>query len=319
MDYKATADLLLQQDHILILTHRRPDGDTVGSAVGLCAALRGIGKSAFILEDVDVTNQFKHYLADYLAPADYQPSFVISVDVAVVELLTESGKVWLERGIDFAIDFAIDHHPSYGNFAKECCVEPACAACGELIYHIISNWGAVSTDSALGLYVALVTDTGGFMYSNTTTETHRIAGELMATGIDFTAVNKRHMQTKTMGRLKLESHLLESMDVHDDGGLVLAGVSIADMERLATTDEDAEDISAFLGQIAGVKTAVTIREIRPNVCKMSLRTSVINATTVCGLLGGGGHHAAAGCTVEGTVVDAKKAMVDAIRQVERNG
>ena len=106
------------------------------------------------------------------------------------------------------------------------------------------------------------------------------------------------------------------MDVHDGGATVIAAISLADMARLEATERDAEDIAAFLGQIEGVRTSVTIRELAPGECKLSVRTDQgLNATRVCALLGGGGHASAAGCTVMGTVAEAKAAILAAIRQV----
>ena len=137
MDYKAAAELLKKQDRILILTHRRPDGDTIGCAAGLCAALREQGKTACILPNEDATSLFTPYLEGYLAEEDWEPDFVVSVDIAGRSLFTPRGERYLARGIDLGID----HHPSYEGFARESCVDPGRAACGELIYDLIRQWG----------------------------------------------------------------------------------------------------------------------------------------------------------------------------------
>ena len=235
------------------------------------------------------------------------------VDIAGRGLFTPAGEKWLERGIDLAID----HHPSYEGFGRVCCVDPGRAACGELVYDIIRQWGPVSPRAALPLYVAVSTDTGCFVYNNTTAGTHRVAADLIALGIDFQGANKRHFRTKSLKRLRLESLLVEGMDVHDGGALVIAAVSLADMARLEAAERDAEDIAAFLGQIEGVKVSVTIRELKGGECKMSVRTDgSLDATKVCALLGGGGHAAAAGCSVMGSVAEAKTAILQAIRRVQ---
>lgn len=316
MDYRQTAALLLTKDNILILTHRRPDGDTVGCAVSLCQALREQGKTAWILPNEEATSLFTPYLEGYLAGETFRPEYVVSVDIAGRGLFTSAGEVWLKKGIDLGID----HHPSYEGFAAESCVDSKRAACGELIYDIIRQWGPVSPRAALPLYVAVSTDTGCFMYSNTTPETHRVAADLMATGIDFQGANKRHFRTKSLKRLQLESLLVEHMDVYDDGALVLSAISLEDMARLKATERDAEDLAAFLGQIEGVRCSVTIRELKGGECKMSVRTDgSLNATKICALLGGGGHAAAAGCSINGSVDEAKRAMLESIRTVQREG
>ena len=313
MEYREAAALLLRQNDILILTHKRPDGDTIGCAVGLCQALREQGKRAWVLPNEDATTLFTPYLEGYLAPEDIQPAFVVSVDIAGTNLFTPTGEGWLRQGIDLAID----HHPSQEYFAKETCLDAGRAACGELVYDLIRQWGPVSREAALPLYVAVSTDTGCFQYSNTTAATHRVAADLMDTGIDAQGANKRHFRTKSLKRLKLESLIVDTMDLHDGWAIAIAAVSLADMARLEATERDTEDIAAFVGQLEGVHTSVTIRELAGGACKLSVRTdATLNATKVCALLGGGGHAAAAGCTVPGTVEEAKAAILAAIRKVQ---
>ena len=312
IDYVQAAALLKERDQILILTHKRPDGDTVGCAAALCAALREQGKRAWVLPNEDVTSLFSPYLEGYLLEEGAEPRYVVSVDIAGRQLFTPAGEAWLARGIDLAID----HHPSQEFFAAQTCLDAGRAACGELVYDIIRQWGTVSPAAALPLYVAVSTDTGCFMYSNTTPATHRVAAGLMETGIDAQGANKRHFRTKSLKRLQLESLLVERMHVYDGGALAVSAIPLADMARLEATERDAEDIAAFLGQIEGVRASVTIRELEDGRCKLSVRTDQsLNATRVCALLGGGGHAAAAGCTIPGTVEEAERAILSAIRQV----
>lgn len=313
MDYIEAAALLRGQDHILILTHKKPDGDTIGCAAGLCQALREQGRDAAVLPNEDATSLFTPYLEGYLAGEAFRPDYVVSVDIAGRNLFTPAGEVWLRRGIDLAID----HHPSHEGFGARSCVDPARAACGELVYDLIRQWGPVSREAALPLYVAVSTDTGCFVYNNTTPETHRVAADLMSLGIDFQGVNKRHFRTKSRKRLQLEALIIDTMVLHDGGETAICAISLADMARLGATERDAEDIAAFLGQLEGVRTSVTIRELEGGACKLSVRTDgILSATQICALLGGGGHAAAAGCTIRATIPEAKTAILDAIRQVQ---
>ena len=315
MDYREAAALLAEQNDILILTHKRPDGDTIGCAVGLCAALRKLGKTAWVLPNADATSLFTPYLEGCLAPGEFAPRFVVSVDIAGRSLFPENAKVWLERGVDLAID----HHPSNEGFGRENCVDAGRAACGELILDLVREWGEIDAAIALPLYVAVSTDTGCFVYGNTTPGTHRVAAALMETGIDYRGVNKRHFRTKSFKRLRLESMLCQNMELFDGGKIAVAAVTLEMMAALDAREEDAEDVSAFAGQVEGVQTAVTIRELRPGECKLSVRTSAgLNASAVCALLGGGGHAAASGCTVHGSVEEAKKAILEAIEEIKGN-
>lgn len=314
MTVKETAAFLRQHDNYLILTHKRPDGDTIGCAAALCEGLRALGRTAWICPHTEETHLFTPYLEGRLAPEGYVPETVVSVDIAARSLFTRAGEPWLARGVDLAID----HHPSQAFFAAQTCLDAGRAACGELIYDILRELGPITPAMAIPLYVAVSTDTGCFQYSNTTADTHRVAAALMDTGIPAAELNKRHFRTKSFRRLRLESLLTESIEFHDGGEIAIAAISLEMLARLQATEADAEDIAAFVGQVEGVRTGVTIRELKPGLCKISLRTDPkqLNASAVCTLLGGGGHAAASGATVEGDIQRTKEVLMAAIRQVQ---
>ena len=251
-----------------------------------------------------------------MAPEGFAPDTVVSVDIAARSLFTDAGRPWLERGIDLAVD----HHPSQEFFARQTCLDAGRAACGELIYDILKELGPVTAHMAAPLYVAIATDTGCFQYSSTTAATHRTAAALMDTGLDVFPLNKKHFRTKTWPRLQVERLIVERMHRYDGGKIAVAPVSLSLMEEAGAVEGDMEDIAAFLGQIEGVETSVTIREQEGGSCKLSVRTSGgLNATKVCALLGGGGHAAAAGCTMDMDLAGAEKAILEAIRTVEAEG
>ena len=305
-----TAALLRSFDNVLILTHVRPDGDTVGCAAALCAALRTLGKTAYLLPNPGLTDSTRPYAAPYEAPEGFVPEKVVSTDIATVGLFPENAKPYADR-----VDLAIDHHPSFEHFGKANIVRAEAAACGELMYDILSQFGPITPELALPLYVAVSTDCGCFAYTNTTAHTHAVAAALMNTGIDYKTVNKVFFRTKSRKRMQLEGAMLDSMDFFDADRVVLLYVPISLMERVQATESDAEDLSALGGQIEGVDCAVTMRELRPDVWKLSVRTtSRINATQVCQELGGGGHAAAAGCTVEAPLAEVKSRILEAIRK-----
>ena len=305
-----TAALLRSFDNVLILTHVRPDGDTVGCAAALCAALRRLDKTAYLLPNPGLTDSTRPYAAPYEAPEGFVPEKVVSTDIATVGLFPENAKPYADR-----VDLAIDHHPSFEHFAKANIVRSEAAACGELLYDILSQFGPITPELALPLYVAVSTDCGCFAYTNTTAHTHAVAAALMNTGIDYKTVNKVFFRTKSRKRMQLEGAMLDSMEFFDADRVVLLYVPISLMERVQATESDAEDLSALGGQIEGVDCAVTMRELRPDVWKLSVRTtSRINATQVCQELGGGGHAAAAGCTVEAPLAEVKSRILEAIRK-----
>ena len=305
-----TAALLRSFDNVLILTHVRPDGDTVGCAAALCAGLRALGKTAYLLPNPGLTDSTRPYAAPYEAPDGFVPEKVVSTDIATVGLFPENARPYADR-----VDLAIDHHPSFEAFGRENIVRAEAAACGELLYDILCQFGPITPELALPLYVAVSTDCGCFAYANTTAHTHAVAAALINTGIDYKTVNKVFFRTKSRKRMQLEGAMLDSMEFFDADRVVLLYVPISLMERIAATESDAEDLSALGGQIEGVDCAVTMRELRPDVWKLSVRTTPrINATRVCQELGGGGHAAAAGCTVEAPLGEVKRRILESIQK-----
>ena len=306
-----TAALLRSFDNILILTHIRPDGDTVGCAAGLCAGLRALGKTAYTLSNPGLTRSTAPYLQPYTAPQNFVPDKVITTDIATLSLFPENAEPYKDR-----IDLAIDHHPSFEKFGRDYLLRPESAACGEIIYRVLAELGPITPEMALPLYVAVSTDTGCFQYTNTTAQTHRVAAALMATGIDFHAVNKLFFRTKSRKRMALEGDMLDHMEFYDRERVVILTVPLSLMARVGADESDAEDVSSLGGQIEGADCAITMRELQPDVWKLSVRTGRrVNATRACGLLGGGGHASAAGCTIEAPLKEAKHLILDAVAQV----
>ena len=308
---RKAADLLKSWDNILVLTHIRPDGDTVGCAAALCAGLRALGKAAYLCPNPGLTNATAPYFAPYATPDGFSPEKAVSVDIATEELFPDNMKIFKGK-----VDLAIDHHPSFEAFGTENIVRPEAAACGELLYDILAQLGPITPEIALPLYVAVSTDCGCFAYANTTAHTHAVAAALLRTGIDYKAVNKAFFRTKSRVRMRLEAAMLDKAEYYDRGRIVVMSVPLSLMESLSATESDAEELSSLGGQIEGVDCAVTMRELKPDEWKISLRTGErVNASEVCRLYGGGGHAAAAGCTIYGTFEEARGKMLSGIAQI----
>lgn len=308
-----TAEFLRAHDNYMILTHTRPDGDTIGCAAGLCLALRGIGKQAFVLPNPEITPLFSNYVEGLTCEESYQPDTVVCVDIAARTMFPLNAGSWDEKA-----DLTIDHHPSQEFYAKETCLDASCAACGEIVYEIARELGPVTKEIATPLYVAVSTDCGCFAYGNTTAHTHAVAAELTKCGIDLAALNKRHFRTKSWKRMQLEAAILGGMELHDEGCVAIASITLAMMDSIGATQNDTEDIANLVGALEGVKASVTIRELAPGKNKISLRTDPnwLNASHTCALLGGGGHAAASGATVEAGVAETKRVILDAIHKVK---
>ena len=307
---RGAAGYLEALDNVLLLTHVRPDGDTIGSAAALCRALRDCGQTAYLLPNPEITATYAPYAAPYWAPEGWQAEHIVSVDIADASLLPENAQPYRDR-----IELAIDHHPSQTFFARNTCLEADSAACGEIVYEIIRHLTALTAEIALPLYVAVSTDCGGFQYGNTTARTHRIAAALMDV-VDVAAVNKALFRTKSRVRLAMESRMVADMKLFDHQRVVVMEIPLSLRQEMQATDADIEELSALPALVEGTDCGVTLRELRPGTVKVSVRTGPrVDACALCRILGGGGHHAASGATVEGTLNEARMAVLAAYRKV----
>ena len=311
MTIQETAAMLQTMDRVLLLTHVRPDGDTIGSAAALCQALRDMGKTAYLLPNAGTTETYQPYAEGYWGAADFEPDYVVSVDIAALSLLPENAKKYAGR-----IHLSIDHHPSNEGFAPHLCVLPEMAACGEIVHEIVRLMTPVTQEIALPLYVAVSTDTGCFVYSNTSAHTHRVAAALLETGIAVAGVNKALFRTKSRTRLAMEAWMAEWAEYYDNDRVVIMQIPRSLCLDYKATEADVEELSSLAALVAGTDCGVTLRELEGGRVKISLRTGPrVNATAVCALLGGGGHAAAAGATISGSMKEAKQAVLQAIDMV----
>lgn len=312
MNNQETVDFLRQRDNFLIINHCRPDGDAVGSAVALCLGLREMGKQASIWKNPQTTRRYFSFLEGLETEVVPENATLVSVDMATEGLLPLNGAQFAGK-----IELSIDHHVSNEGYAAHTNVEPQCAACGELLLEILKALGPITHEMANALYLAISTDTGCMRYSNVTANTLYAVAELKSLGADVYPINKVMFSTKTIARLRLEAALTNSVEFYADGLVGLCSMTNSLLDSLGADANDTDDISGFARSIEGVEIAVMVQELREGGTKISLRTGEdYNASDICKRLGGGGHKAAAGATVKGSVEEAK-AMV--LRSIEESG
>ena len=304
------ASWLRNHDDYLIITHRRPDGDAVGSAVSLCLGLRAIGKRAYIWENPQFTPRYAGRLEGLICSTVSQSATIISVDMATEGLLPINGAQFAGK-----ILLSIDHHPSNTGYAEKTFLQAGCAACGEIIWELLEDLGVDITKAmAEAIYIAISTDTGCFRFANTTAHTFATAAKAVEHGADIAPINRELFEIKSKGRLRLESRIMANMEFFADGTVAIACLPQSWVEELEVTEDDLDSISGFPRTVDGVQIGVLIRDSEPGRAKMSVRTAAgFDASHYCAQLGGGGHTAAAGCSVEGTLMDGKKAIMAVLK------
>ena len=301
------ARALRDVERAVILTHRRPDGDTVGCAAALCLGLRQLGKDAVALENPELTEKYRPYLEGLLCDAIGPERTIIAVDVAAEDMFAKG--LVLPR----QIDLAIDHHASNSGYARESLVRSDRAACGEIVFDVLCELGVALTVSiAEALYVAVSTDTGCFRHSNVTANTFRVAAALLEAGVDAYPINRRMFELKRFARLKLDAYLTETMRFYAGGRIGVCLIPADIRERLGLTEDDVDDISGFARMIEGVELAAMLRQM-PGSVKLSLRSGrLYDSGAICLRLGGGGHFSAAGATLHPDPVEAERQLLEAI-------
>ncbi len=306
------AQWLRHHDDYLILTHRRPDGDAVGSAIALCLGLRALGKQAFIWENPQFTPRYAKRL-EGLTTKNTDAATVIAVDLASQTIFPMGGQEFLDK-----VQFCIDHHGSNTGYAAQSLVLPEYAACGEVIWEVLESWGVeISREMAEAVYIAVSTDTGCFRFANTTANTFRVASGVVAHGAQIAPINRELFEVKSKSRLQLEARLMSHMEFYQNGTVALCCLPQSWVEELAISEDDLDSISAFPRTVDGVNVGVMIRNSEPGVAKMSVRSAPgFDASAYCGQLGGGGHVAAAGAAIPGTLEDGKNAILAVLRQFE---
>jgi len=307
-----TSDLLLKHDNFLLITHRRPDGDTLGSAGALALALKAKGKNAYLLKNKDTTPRYEIFVNNLWAPNDFSPDFVVSIDTASLDLFPENALSYKER-----VDLCIDHHPSNSKYASFLCLESHQASCGEVIYDILLAMNAdISNDIATCIYVAISTDTGCFSFANTTSRTLYVASKLVEAGTNNGELNKYLFRTKTQSCVKIGSKVISSMEYHFDGKVAIAFITNDMIEEVGASEDDLDDIASLPTTVEGVCIGITIRELTSQSgSKISVRSSEpYNANEICGHFGGGGHVRAAGATVKKTVQEVRDELLEVLKK-----
>ena len=289
------AEALLAADDILILTHRRPDGDTTGCAGALCRGLRQCGKTAYILENPEITKRYAPLIVPCAPPANFTPRYLVATDIAEETLFPDNAEEYKGK-----IDLSIDHHRSNPMFAQKNLVRPDAGGCAEVIYDVLQAMGVRFTAPiAECIYVGVSTDTGCFKYSNTTAHTHAVAAACLSAGIDGGEINRALFETKSRPRYDMERIVFETMEFCENGAIAIALLWRDDIDRTGADMDDLDSIASLTRQIEGVQVGITLTENVDRTVKISVRTTKeVDASIICKKLGGGGHLRAAGASLD---------------------
>jgi phosphoesterase RecJ-like protein len=285
----------------VVATHENPDGDALGSLIGMHGLLTALGKSSemFIApSDLPLPREYRCPALEHAiqaAPADIGERTVVMLDCGNID---RNPAAVLQHGAHL---LNIDHHHDNTRFGTLNLVDPSASCTAEIVWDLMHGLDVAPTAAiAEALYVALVTDTGRFMYENTGPHAHRMAAELISAGVDVAAVNRRLYEEMPLAKLTLLGVALERIQRFDSGTLTLVALDAADFDRAGAEASFSEGIIDQLRSVEGTKVAALIRELTAvessGKRKVSLRATGddVDVSVIARTQGGGGHRRAAG-------------------------
>lgn len=305
----------------LVTSHALPDGDAIGSTLAMAGLLRALGKQNVYAANPDGAPRLYQWLPGtngLLTKRDAKPAFdtLIIMDVAQRERLGPIAE-WIDPQTRVIV---IDHHLEQNPCGELNFIDPSYAAVGEICVDLFNAAQLpLSQDDAINAYVAQITDTGGFRFSNTNPRSHRIAAQLLETGIDVFDISQRIFEVLSHPKAELLRRVLERRKVADCGRAAYSQLGLTDMKEANAGDEDAEGLVNYLRNLEGVEMGILMREAAPDRTKVSARAKgPINAADFLKPFGGGGHKGAAGATIPLPLDTVKPMILDRLNALLEN-
>lgn len=300
---------------VCVVGHIRPDGDCIGSQVGLALALENAGKTVTIWNDDGCPDKLRLLDPDRRVrrpQSGQQFDAVVATDCASFERLGRCG----EHIGDRKVFLNIDHHRSNTRYADINWISPREPSTGELIYDLC-GWAGwkITRPIADCLFTAVSTDTGSFQYATTTPDTLRTAAELVEAGADLGHICEEVYQSYPLTRVKLLRHVYNKFRLTADNQVGYFWLKQSDYTRAGAAPEESEGLIDHIRAIEGVIVAVMLEEMGPALTRVSLRSKSnrVDVSAIAALFGGGGHKAAAGARVEGSPIALQRRLLAAIR------
>lgn len=306
-------ELIEAKRKFAITSHVRPDGDSLGSSLGLCWLLRALDKDVEVIMRDPVPHAYqqlpgaKEVRVTPRVDDDYHAVFVIECSD-----IDRPGLIDLEK--QFVVN--IDHHSTTALFGKINWIDSTASAVGEMVYNLCKATGVrVTKEIAECVYTALITDTGSFHYSNTTERTFKVASELMKTGLKPAKTAEAVFASYPWSRIQLMGAVLSTARRDSTGRVAFLRHSLEMQHSAAASDEDADGFVNYPLTVEEVEAVAMLKESEPGVYRTSLRSKGdVNVAKVAEKFGGGGHRNAAGCTLRGTWEEAEEKLIGLLQE-----
>lgn len=312
------AGQLLQYDHLVLVGHAIPDGDCIGSILGLQSALQTLGKKVEMILENPVPVIY-HYLPDWGGikpplPIDRPGFAAVYLDCSDQCRVSDEVREALQKA---AVTINIDHHPGNSLFGDYNYVNPEAAATAEIIYELLAIMQIpVSEDVANCLYAGIIMDTGRFLNSNTTSLTMKIASELLKRGASVDLARNNLFESKPLREVLLLKHALKHLSLSEDGRIAWMCLTLDEAEQADARDYHPEGIINYTRMIAGVEVGLLFREVETGRVKVGFRSrGRVDVASLAREFGGGGHRLAAGASFEGSLESVMSQVLARIKDV----
>jgi phosphoesterase RecJ-like protein len=302
-------DAILQKQRFAITSHARPDGDAIGSQLAMAFALRSLGKSVRVIDKDSAPPQFQTFPG--VSAIEVSPSAQGEFDAVLVMECADLSRTGVEGFQRFFI-INIDHHPGNKMYGGINWFDESAAACGEMVLDVIDALGVpLTAEIATHLYIAILTDTGGFHFSHITPRTFEICRRCTEAGAQPEAIARAVYDNSTLGRLRLMGAVLHNLELESQGRLALANLSLRLLEETGSTQEDSDGLINIPLSVKEIQAVAFFKEISPEQYRVSLRSKgEIDVNRVANTFGGGGHRNAAGCTLDGPYVQVRRTLLE---------
>lgn len=309
-------ELIEAKRRFAITSHIRPDGDSLGSSLGLYWLLRALDKDVEVLMRDAVPHAYQQLpgAKDVRVTPSVNPSYH-AVFVIECSDITRPGLMDLDK--QFVVN--IDHHSTTALFGNINWIDSTASAVGEMIYNLCKATGVrVTKEIAECVYTALITDTGSFHYSNTTERTFKVASELVRTGVKPAKTAEAVFASYPWSRIELMGSVMSTAR-RDETGRVACLRQSLEMQQLAkASDEDADGFVNYPLTVGEVEAVAMLKECEPGMYRTSLRSKGdVNVAKVAEQFGGGGHRNAAGCTLQGSWDEAETLIMSLLQDAVR--
>lgn len=310
-NFTKVMDRIQKANRIAIFTHIMPDGDALGSAFALCQALRESGKQADCFLEKPLSGLYQFFPSDYLTEVEKAALYDLKISVDC----GEKSRLGMFADVFEGNTINIDHHREKQPFAQINVVDEKSASTGEIIYELLCAMQTVITPGiADALYTAAATDTGGFMFSNTTADTHRITAALIEAGADFYSLNKHLLLEKTLKKYQLTALCIEHLEMTPDGKISVTYLDYDTVKKMQVTSDDLDGLASLSRNIKGVEAGALLTELEVGKIKVSLRSDrVVDVSKVAAVFGGGGHMRASGFTYCGSIQELKERILKELK------